>query len=126
MNDAAVAPAAAASEMIGPLVPAWLVASMLLGLGLGSVEDDVGQRDSDLGVLVATGFDGDVDELEEAIHLLGAEFDLDHIRPQCRQTQADPQPKPAQPEAASEARSSRAGAEEQEATTDSADKQSED
>ena len=50
----------------------------LLGFRLCGCEDDVGQRNAHLGVLVATGLDGNVDELQEAIHLLGAEFDLDH------------------------------------------------
>ena len=41
-------------------------------------EDDVGQWNANLSVLIATGFDGDVDELEEAVGLLLSEFDLDH------------------------------------------------
>ena len=50
----------------------------LLGFRLCCVEDDVCQRNANLSVLIATGLNGNVDELEEAIYLLGAEFDLDH------------------------------------------------
>jgi len=50
----------------------------LLGFRLCCVEDDVGQWNAYLSVLIATGLDGNVDELKEVIHLLGAEFDLDH------------------------------------------------
>jgi hypothetical protein len=58
----------------------------LLGFRLCGVEDDVCQRNANLSVLIATGLDGNVDELEEAIHLLGAEFDLDHAEAVLRTT----------------------------------------
>ena len=81
---------------------------MLLRFGfLGGCEDEIDEREGGSGIGHATGLNRNVDELEQAIGLLLSEFDRDfHVRPQCRKRQADPQPKPAQPEAASEARSS--------------------
>ena len=66
--DADVAAAAVPSDKARPFVPPWLVASMLLRLGLGCCDDDVGQRNADLGVLVATGLDGNVDEPRDGGH----------------------------------------------------------
>jgi hypothetical protein len=121
--EAAVAAAAVLSESASPFVPPWLVASMLLRLWLGCCDDDVGQRNAYLGVLVATGLDGDVDELEQAVGLLLSQCNGDfHIRRQCRKRRAAPQPKPAPPAATSEERSSQAGAEEQAATTAAAER----
>jgi hypothetical protein len=41
-------------------------------------DDEVGQWYSYFCILEAASFDGDIDELEELIGLLGAEFDFDH------------------------------------------------
>jgi hypothetical protein len=95
-----------------------LVASMLLGFVLrGCGFEDFNERQSDLHVLDVAGLHTNDQQFIELVELLGSEFDLDHIRRQCRKRRAPPQPKPAPPAATSAGRSSRAGAEEPAATT---------
>ncbi len=62
------------------IVQGWCCCSLvpLLGFRLCGCDYEVNKRKGCTGVSNATSLNRNVDELEEAIHLLGAEFDLDH------------------------------------------------